>query len=280
MGAYDVEQLEGQVRGALLAGPRSHRTGVIVLGGLSGSVDLVRAGLFAETGAKASALQWFGGAGQSPGICEIPLETFVAATDYLLSKDCERIVFVGTSKGAEAALLVATIDQCVDAVVAISPSSVLWGNVGPGIDGIAWPERSSWSFEGSPLDFVPADPHWERDYRDGLVSHRSLFEKRLTADHHATRRAQILIERASGDVILVAGGDDALWPSDTYARDLARRREAHGKSMSLVFELDAGHRVLLPGEATPRSKLQAHGGRDEADARLGQKAWQVIAPLL
>jgi hypothetical protein len=177
-------------------------------------------------------------------------------------------------------LLVATIDQRVNATVAISPSSVVWGNIGAGIDGIAWPERSSWSFEGLPLDFVPADPNWERDYRDGLVSYRSLFEKCLTANDDATRRAQIPIEKASADLVLIAGGDDALWPSDTFARDLARRREAYGKSVSLVFEQDAGHRILLPGETTPRSKLHAHGGRDEADARLGQKAWQAIAQLL
>src|SRR5919197_694182 len=99
-----------------------------------------------------------------------------------------------------------------------------------------------------PLDFVPSDPDWERNYRDGLVSYRSLFQKCLTANHDATMRAQIPIEKASADLVLVAGGDDALWPSDTFARDLARRRDANGKSVSLVFEQDAGHRILLPGE--------------------------------
>ena len=80
--------------------------------------------------------------------------------------------------------------------------------------------------------------------------------------------------------MLVAGGDDALWPSDQFAEQLFKRREANGKSVSLVYEAEAGHRILLPGETTSRSTLHSHGGDDEADARLGQKAWQKILELL
>jgi acetyl esterase/lipase len=280
MVTHPIEQLEGRVRGAYAAGPNAGATGVVVLSGSSGRVDVDRAILFAEAGAKVLALQWFGGIGQSPGICEIPLETFCDATEHLISRGCERIIFVGTSKGAEAALLVATIDPRVSAVVAISPTSVVWGNIGPGRDGIAWPERSSWSWKGLPLDFVPADTAWKRGYREGLVSYRGLFEQCLITNTEAVRRAQIPIEKTSAELVLVAGGDDALWPSDNFAQQLVRRREESGKPVSLVFDREAGHRVLLPGEKTARSTLRAHGGGDEADARLGQAAWQIIKTLL
>ncbi len=135
MFAYDVENLNGKVRGALLSSAAHSKTGVLVLGGSSGRVDIPRAGLFAQAGAHALALQWFGGPSQSPGICEIPLETFIDATDLLTSRGCDRIIVVGTSKGAEAALLASTIDQRIKAVVAISPTSVVWGNIGEGVDG-------------------------------------------------------------------------------------------------------------------------------------------------
>lgn len=280
MVAYDAEQLEGKVRGAFLKGIDSSKTGVLVLGGSSGRVDTVRAGLFANEGAHALALQWFGGTNQSPGICEVPLETFIDAIDLLTSKGCERIVLVGTSKGAEAALLTSIIDQRINAVIAISPSSVVWGNIGAGVDGIAWPERSSWSFESTPLDFVPADMKWRKEYRDGLVSYRSFFEKCLINDIQANKRARIPIEKSTADLIFVAGGDDALWPSDDFAREIVQSRQAHGRSATLIFDRRAGHRVLFPGETTPRSTLHAHGGTDEADAMLGQKAWQAIASML
>lgn len=168
MSTTEFEQIDSQVKGAFIAARHGRETGVIVLSGSSGRVDTDRAALFAKAGANALALRWFGAVGQSPGICEIPLETFFSATAYLVSKGCQRIIFVGTSKGAEAALLAAAHDQRVSAVIAISPTSVVWGNIGPGKDGVAWPERSSWSLEGAPLDFVPVLSSWERGNRMGL----------------------------------------------------------------------------------------------------------------
>lgn len=280
MCTYDVENLTGKVRGALLPGAAHSKTGVLVLGGSSGRVDIPRARLFAQAGAHALALQWFGGTGQSPGICEIPLEMFIDATDLLTSKGCDRIIVVGTSKGAEAALLASTIDQRIKAVVAISPTSVVWGNIGEGVDGKAWPERSSWSLRRTPLDFIPSDLNWQKNYRDGLISYRSFFEKCLANDVQANKRARIPVEVSVAELILVAGGDDALWPSDDFAREIVQSRQAHGKSATLIFDQDAGHRILFPGESTRRSSLHSHGGTDEADAELGQKAWHVIEKLL
>ena len=43
---------------------------------------------------------------------------------------------------------------------------------------------------------------------------------------------------------------------------------------------EAGHRILLPGEATPRSQLHAHGGSDRADAELGNAAWNAIVECM
>ncbi|WJI37261.1 MULTISPECIES: acyl-CoA thioester hydrolase/BAAT C-terminal domain-containing protein [Mesorhizobium] len=255
-------------------------TGVVVLSGSSGRVDVARARLFAREGASALALQWFGGEGQVPGICEVPLETFFAATDHLAGLGCRRIVFVGTSKGAEASLLTAAHDSRIDAVVAISPTSVVWGNIGPGRDGIAWPERSSWTLEGLPLPFVPTDPSWNASHVDGLVSYRGLFEHCLTNFWEEAARAAIPVEAIPAEIVLVAGGDDALWPSLDFAEAIVQRRKDAGKATRLVSAPDAGHRILLPGETTSRSISHAHGGNDRADADLGREAWGYIRKLL
>jgi len=275
-----IRQIRDRIIGELVVGSSSASIGVVVLSGSSGRVDTERAKLCAEMGTKALALKWFGGEGQSPGICEIPLETFFHATDYLRSEGCQRVVFIGTSKGAEAALLAASLDQRIGAVVAISPTSVVWGNIGPGKDGIAWPERSSWSFNGVPLDFVPADPAWVCEYRDSLVSYRGLFLRCLDRFAETAMSAQIPIEKADADIVLVAGGDDALWPSELFDQQLVTRRKKTGKSVSFIHDAEAGHRLLFPGETTSRSTQHAHGGSDEADARLGQAAWQKVVTLL
>jgi acetyl esterase/lipase len=272
--------LTGALQGALLEPDRRSGLGVVVLGGSSGRVDVARARLFAALRATAIALRWFGGDGQVPGICEVPLETFVPATNRLIAEGCDRIAYVGTSKGAEAALLLACFDQRIDAVVALSPSSVVWANIGPGRDGGAWPPRSSWTHNGTPLPFIGHDRAWQPVLRDGLVSYRSQHEQSLVRFAAAVAAATIPVEQARAEIVLVAGVDDALWPSDVFARSVAERLASAGRQASLVVHPEAGHRVLLPGETTPRSDKHAHGGTDRADKELGEAAWATIVRVL
>lgn len=277
---FHETRLSGQVQGSLLTPDRGGDLGVIVAAGSSGRVDVARAGLFASRGAVTLALRWFGGEGQTPGICEVPLETFSEAIDWLAREGCRRFAFVGTSKGAEASMLTAVHDPRLGAVVAISPTSVVWGNSGLGRDGEAWPQRSSWTHRGVPVPFIASDPYWKREYRDGLIAYRSLHEQSLRRFESEVAAATIPVETARAEMILVAGGDDELWPSDVFAKSVMARLAAHGKQARLVSDPDAGHRVLLPEERTPRSGLHAHGGCDQADMALGRAAWHALTALL
>ncbi|WP_033219535.1 acyl-CoA thioester hydrolase/BAAT C-terminal domain-containing protein [Kitasatospora phosalacinea] len=269
--------------GVLMEPDAGSGTGVLVLAGSSGRVERRRARLLAEQGHLALAVRWFGGPGQPPGICEVPLETFVRAVDLLRSHGAERVALLGTSKGAEAALLTAVHEPRVDAVVALSPTSLVWCNVGPGRDGRHRPWRSSWTWRGEPLPFVPMHgDSWEPDGPgDGPVAIRGWYE--LSERTHARRlaAAAIPVERAAADILLVAGGDDAMWPSLPYAERLAARRRAAGAPVRLVTRDDAGHRVRFPGEgpAAP-SETFAHGGTARADALLGEAAWGPVLDLL
>lgn len=270
--------LTGGLQGSLLKPERPSGLGVVVLGGSSGRVDVARAGLFADRGAVAIAMRWFGGEGQSPGICEIPLEMFAQATDRLIDEGCHRIAFLATSKGAEAALLVASYDPRVDVVVAFSPSSVVWANVGAGKDGFEWPPRSCFTHRGRPLPFVPHEAEALLSVsRLPPVRYLELFQQSLRTFAVLLPQAAIPIERVRAEVILVAGEDDALWPSATFAKALADRLRINGKAASLLLHPTAGHRVLLPGETMPRSTVNEHGGTDEADRELGCAAWSEIS---
>ena len=270
---FTEELLTGELQGSLLTPERPNGLGVVVLGGSSGRVDVARAGLFASRGAKALALRWFGGAGQSPVIAEIPIERFIGAIDRLVRLGCDRIAFVGTSRGAEAALLVAIEDPRIDVVVAISPSAVVWV-------GDVWPPRSSWTRGETPLPFVHYDVENMPARGADPLPYRSYFESSMRRFAHEMPAASIAIENARAQVVLVAGDDDALWPSSVFARTLAARLAAAGKHHVLVTHPKAGHRVLLPGETTPRSTLNAHGGDDDADRALGAAAWKQISLLL
>jgi len=275
-----MDTLSGDLQGCILKPAEHTGWGVVVLAGSSGRVDVARAGLFAGLGAVCIALRYFGGERQPPGICEIPLEVFTRATDRLIEEGCERVAYVGTSKGAEAALLSATGDLRVRMVAAISPSSVVWANTGPGLDGAAWPQRSSWTRGGAPLPFVKYDETWRPEKRDGLVTYRSLYERSLQMGADDVSAATIPVENARAEIILVAGGDDALWPSDMFARSIEQRLASAGKTATLMLHPQAGHRLLFPSETTPRSTRHAHGGSDEADAELGRSAWDAISARL
>ena len=272
--------LSSELQGSILRPADQPGWGVVVLAGSSGRVDVARARLLAGLGAVSIALRWFGCERQSPGICEVPLEVFTRATDRLIDEGCERVAYVGTSKGAEAALLIAAADPRVRIVAAISPSSVVWANIGPGIDGVAWPQRSSWTRDGVPLSFMKYDETWRPQMRDGLVTYRSLYERSLQLGAENLSAATIPVEKARADIILVAGGDDALWPSDMFVRSIAERLASAGKTATLIHHPDAGHRLLFPSETTPRSNQHAHGGSDEADAELGRSAWDAISARL
>jgi len=265
--------LVGDVQGTLLTPERSNGLGIVVLTGSSGRVDIARAGLFAARGAVALALRWFGADGLTPLIHEVPLETFRRATDRLIEEGCDRIAYIGTSRGAEAALLVAIDDSRIDAVIAISPTAVVWA-------GDSMPPGSSWTRNGSPLPFVHYDVSEFPAPAAGPVSYRRYFEQSLARFANEVPAASIPIEKARARVVLVAGDDDALWPSDVFARSLASRLEAAGKHPFLITHHEAGHRVLLPGETTPRSAVNAHGGNDAADQALGLAAWNAITALL
>lgn len=255
--------------------------GVLVLAGSSGRVDRTRARLLASQGLTALAIRWFGGPGQPPGICEVPLETFTAGVDVLLASGVRRVGVLGVSKGAEAALLTGVHDPRVDAVVAVSPSAYVWANVGPGRDGARRPQRSCWTWRGVSLPFTPMDDGWEAPATDGPVPIRGWYEQ--SAATHADRltAAEIPIERARAEVLLVAGGDDAMWPSLPYAESLARRRRAAGRGVRLVARADAGHRPRFPGERkAPPSDVYDYGGSPEADAALGAEAWPWVVRVL
>jgi uncharacterized protein len=267
---------------ALLVRPAAPAgVGILALLGSSGRMDVERARFFASHGAHGMALRWFGGVGQAPGICEIPLEVFVRALDRLGEEPVDTLAVVGLSKGAEAALLLACVDRRVGLTVAISPPSVVWANVGRGLDGRVTPYRSSWTWRGEPLPFVPYDDDWQPAQTAGPVAYSTFYRASLARDVAVAEAAAIPIEEAEGDLILVAGRGDRLWPSAESAQALAERRAKAGRQVEVILNDRAGHSPLWPGQPVPEpSTTLDRGGSPEADAELGSAAWARTAERL
>lgn len=248
-------------------------TGVLVLAGSSGAMDTERAELLAAHGALAMSMRWFGGQDQPATPSNVPLESFVEALDDL-SADTDRLAIVGSSFGAEAALSVASRHTAVDAVVALSPSAYVW----PGPDGVGG-MTSHWTWQGAQLDFVPLDGTWEA--AEDPPAFRGLYQQSLIADPEAAIAALIPVQDFAGDLVLVAGEDDQVWPAADWSQLIARRRREANLATVVVTHSDAGHRIVLPGERpVSRGQAMARGGTPEADASLGASAWPHIVHAL
>ncbi|MFF5141664.1 acyl-CoA thioester hydrolase/BAAT C-terminal domain-containing protein [Streptomyces sp. NPDC013157] len=276
------QELDSPWEGVLATPAQGSDTGVLVLAGSSGRIERERARILARQGITALSVRWFGGPGQSPGICEIPLETFTTAVDFLVASGARRVAILGLSKGAEAALLTAVYDPRVDVVIALSPTSRVWCNVGPGQDGEQHPYRSSWTWREQPLPFVPMDDSWTPiEPGDDPVAIRGWYELSERRFAGLLARAEIPVERARADLLLVAGGDDAMWPSLPFAEQLAERRRSAGATVHVITRQDAGHRPRFPGESpAPHSPHFRYGGTPEADRLLGEAAWPHILDRL
>jgi len=177
-----------------------------------------------------------GGPHQPAGPLPVPLERFLDCA-VALASECDRVVVCGTSFGAEAALLSGCYSLLASAVIAFAPSDVVWPGIMP--DGRM---VSHWGPDTEPLPFVPLCRDWEpvEDPPSFLDLYRRSF-----ANQTDMGRTAIPVEGIP-QVLLVAGGDDRVWPSLEQAERISERRKLRGLATTVVTDLRAGHRTVLP----------------------------------
>ena len=126
---------------------------------------------------------------------------------------------------------------------------------------------------------MPFLESWEPDTTPPAF--RGHYEASLAAHPAQAEAAAIPVERITGEVVLVAGEDDQVWPAADFARSIAARREAPGLATTVVAHPHAGHRTALPGEpAVAAGQAMVRGGTPAADAELGALAWPHLSRAL
>ena len=251
---------------------------VLLIGGSEGGIGRgtnQAAEALQKQGVSVLAPSYFGAPGQPERLVLVPLETFDRALDWLRSQpevDPGRIGVGGVSKGAEAALLVATRHPELRCVVAGVPSSAVW----PGIKFGSLNPPSSWTLDGRALPMLPYGPFRPRIlfgdigsvYRDGLKQ----FAKHTDA--------AIPIEKTKAPVLLLCGESDKLWPSCMMSRQLeARAKSRGGPPVRVLAYADAGH--LSIGPPVPKDdpfyrRLGFLGGSVEGNNAARADGWAKI----
>lgn len=275
----EVAVTEGGLRGHLYLPARAPAPGVLVLGGSEGGYADQVAALLASNGFAALSLAYFGVDSLPTELGDIPLEYFERALAWLDSHaEVARggVALLGTSKGAEAALLVASRSPPVKAVVAYAPSSVAWNCICSGASRPSWTSSGKGIISVPQLPPVPVPPG--EPVRPGVN-----YLNRL---QRAPAGATIAVEQIRGPLLLIAGDDDQLWPSLLMAQRIMRRRVERGGHPGdrLLSYAGAGH--LIGKAFLPAGSTRIAGGRIEtggtpgANARAQADAWPNVVEFL
>ena len=247
---------------------------VILVGGSGGGIGWQRgmARSLANHGYAALALAYFDAGDLPESLDEIPLEYFGRAIEWLRGRpevDPGRVAVAGISKGGELALLLgATFDE-LRAVVAFVPSSVVWQGIAPG-----WPLRSSWTFGGEGLPFVPYDMNLSGS--DLLDLYRGSLQ-----DQDAVRAAVLRVERTVGAVLLFSGGEDSIWPSTLMCEQVVGRLKEHGfeHPFEHIAYSQAGH-TIASSSFFATSRTIRNGGSAQSNAYAIHDAWSRTLAFL
>jgi dienelactone hydrolase len=280
---------------------KNKRPAIILLGGSEGGSAVTRgAAQLASYGFAVLALPyysppaWPSQKAELPALpaafADIPVDRLNEAHAWLQARenvnadvDAKRIAVYGTSKGAEFALLAGVHLPWVKSVVAVVPTDVVWEGWGPGVEPT---KRSSFSFNGKPLPFVPYQDFSQEfmGFQTGDdVRMRRFQDKGRAANPVAAVAARIPVERIKAPVMLVAGQEDQVWNSAMMAHNIAERRaEAKLETVSLIYN-DAGHALGGTGY-NPTTQYDASpmkmGGTPEGNARAQADAWPKTIAFL
>jgi hypothetical protein len=156
-------------------------------------------------------------------------------------------------------------------VVACAPGAHVWSWIEDGV------QTSHWTWQGEPLPFVPFDLAWEP--ADDPPSYVDSYRHRLKMFPAEAAAARIPAERFQGELLMLAGDDDKVWPAVEFAEQIALQRGS--LETRTLIGAQAGHRFIFPGERPKAGgQTMARGGSDEADAAFGTQAWPVLLEVL
>ncbi|MGL5540194.1 MAG: alpha/beta hydrolase [Erysipelotrichaceae bacterium] len=265
-----------QLQGYVFRNHAVKRSGSIILfGGSGGDCWAERAHWLAQQGYFVLALYYFGQPSQPKTLCKVPID-FIHDAIALVKKENpyhDTLTLMGISKGGELALLLGSLVEEIDHIVAYVPSS----HVFQGIDG--WHPGSSWTYQGKAVPYLSF-----RRVAPAILIQTALqkaFTKKPTfrlfyasARQRATNveAARIKIEQFQGELLLFSGSEDTCWDASSMCQEILAH--AVGKAEHVDFR-GAGHIFAI---STSASYLW--GGNIESNKRAAdQEQQQLLAHL-
>lgn len=278
--------------------PTGGHPGLVSITGSDGGLGLVneaRSALLASHGYATLVLPYFNYPGLPATLKNIPLEYFDAARVWLAGlADVHdtRIGISGASRGGEGALLIASHFPGFRAVVASTPSGVVWPGNLSGLEDA----DPAWTLGGQPVTFV--DDSGSRPALDALLTANQgttnivdMSAWFLDAYNAApnTAAAEIPVEDINGAVLMVMGDQDQIWPASTLAGVAKRRLNQNNQPVESHVYDNTGHIVLVPNQPTsydhyfqpaPYNVYIGMGGTPAGNHDANRRAWTKTLTFL
>jgi hypothetical protein len=272
------------------------RKTVVLLGG-SGSglaVNQPVACALASRGFNVLSLPYFGEKGLPAELVAVPLEYFERAFSWLQNNpltQSREVYLWAMSKGAEAAMILASRFPFITRVAAVAPHAYCF-------QGTSFTKyNSSWTYQDEPLPYIHMKVRWLlADMFRAFVKNEPFgftptFIRGLKEAAEAEKNAaRIPVENAQADILMLVGRQNNVWNSIDGCEIImdTLRKSRHPHSYELVVYDDAGESFYAPyiipvGNATgrfgPRLALFM-GGTPEGNGRAQADAWERMVEFL
>lgn len=231
------------------------KNNIISFGGSDGTIYSGRrlARFLSSHGFGVLAMAYFLEEGLPDRLVSIPIESVGRAIEWIkanCSKD-GKIGITGISRGGEFSLLTASYYSDINCVAALTPATLMWES--EDISG-CYP---SWSVNGKDLPFIECD--YDQELRDIQKEDKEFFEctstyVRCLDDAEKNREdfleeCTIKVENINGNILMVSGKEDLVWPAYRMCCKAMRRLDEKGfkhKYQHITYE-HVGHRVYTDG---------------------------------
>lgn len=192
---------------------KTNEKAMIVVSGSDGGIRWANkiASVYSAHGIPSLAVAYWKTKYTSNTLALIPIETIQSAVIWLKENGYSKVGIYGFSKGAELALISASLIPQIEFVIAVSPSCCAF-------EGIARPagsNSSSWTWGGKPLPYasfynVPIS------LIKNILNNREYGFVKQYSDVLATNKNEentIKVENINGPILLLSAKEDAQWPS-------------------------------------------------------------------
>ena len=225
---------------------------VIVLGGSEGNekIPLEVGKMFADEGISALGICYWNVEGLPDSLIKVPLEPFEKAVAWLRKNGFSHIYIYGISKGAELALLCASLIPEIQGVMALSPSHCVWAGIkgNGGLLSKSFEKKSEFTWRGKELPCVVS----KADYmgliinllRQRQINMSFMYEKALV---NFDEQCAIKVENIKGNILFLYPEDDTMWPSKASVAYMKKRlAEKHFPYKVEAIGYEKASHIIVP----------------------------------